>query len=128
MKKINIFYWIFNGLLAALMLFSAVSSIMNPAATREMLGKHLGYPGYFAPLLNIAKILGVIAILTPGFRRLKEWAYAGFAYDLIWATYSSISVGDPAGQWGFMFVFIALFILAYIFHLKKQNATAGAAL
>jgi uncharacterized membrane protein YphA (DoxX/SURF4 family) len=125
MKKINILFWVFNGLLAALMLFSAISSFMNPAATKEIMSKHLGYPEYFAPLLSIAKILGVIAILVPGFARLKEWAYAGFAFDLIWATYSSISVGDPASGWGFMFVFIILFALAYIYHLKKQNAAAG---
>ena len=127
MKKINILFWIFNGLLAALMLFSAISSLTNPAAAKEIVTKHLGYPEYFGTLLSVAKILGVIAILTPGFARLKEWAYAGFAFDLIWATYSSICVGDPASGWGFMFVFIILFALAYIYHLKKQNAAAGSA-
>lgn len=124
MKKINILFWVFNGLLAALMLFSAISTFMNPAATKELMSKHLGYPEYVAGLLGVAKILGVIAILVPGFSRLKEWAYAGFAFDLIGATYSSICVGDPAGAWGFMFVFIILFALAYIYHLKKQNAIA----
>ena len=125
MKKINILFWVFNGLLAALMLFSAISGFLNPEAAKEMVSKHLGYPEYFGPSLSVAKILGVIAILSPGFARLKEWAYAGFAFDLIWATYSSISVGDPAKQWSFMFVFIILFALAYIYHLKKQNASAG---
>ena len=125
MKKINILFWVFNGLLAALMLFSAISTFMNPAATKELMSKHLGYPEYFASLLAVAKVLGVIAIVVPGFSRLKEWAYAGFAFDLIWATYSSICVGDPASGWGFMFVFIILFALAYIYHLKKQNAAAG---
>jgi hypothetical protein len=125
MKKINILFWVFNGLLAALMLFSAISSLMDPAATKVMVIDHLHYPEYFPPLLNVAKILGVIAILIPGFARLKEWAYAGFAFDLIWATYSSISVGDPAKQWCFMLVFFILFAFAYIYHLKKQNTATG---
>lgn len=125
MKKNNILFWVFNGLLAALMLFSAVSSMTNAAATKAMVVDHFHYPEYFPPLLNIAKILGVITILIPGFSRLKEWAYAGFAFDLIWATYSSISVGDPVKQWSFMIVFFILFALAYIYHLKKQNASAG---
>jgi hypothetical protein len=121
MKTTNILFWTFNGMLCALMLFSAVSSMLNPAATGEMVTKHLGYPVYFMPLLNIAKILGVIALLVPGFPRIKEWAYAGFAFDLIWATYSTYSVHDPIGGVAFMVVFIALFALAYFFHIKKQN-------
>jgi len=75
MKKINILFWVFNGLLAALMLFSAISTFMNPAATKELMSKHLGYPEYFASLLAVAKVLGVIAIVVPGFSRLKEWAF-----------------------------------------------------
>jgi hypothetical protein len=122
MKKINIFYWIFNGLLCAFMLFSGISAMVNAAAVSELVVKHLGYPPYFMGLLNIAKILGVIAILVPGFPRLKEWAYAGFAFDLIYITYSSYSVHDPISGVAFMSVFMLFFALAYFFHIKKQNA------
>ena len=42
-------------------------------------------PAYLISFLSIAKILGVIAILIPGFPRIKEWAYAGLMFDLIGA-------------------------------------------
>ncbi|MEO6148646.1 MAG: DoxX family protein, partial [Mucilaginibacter sp.] len=87
MKKINIIYWIFTGLLAALMLSSAIPNIISSEDTLKFF-KILGYPAYLSPFLGIAKLLGVIAILIPGFSRIKEWAYAGLAFDLAGATYS----------------------------------------
>jgi uncharacterized membrane protein YphA (DoxX/SURF4 family) len=121
MKKINIAYWIFTGLFAALMLFSAIPDAMvNPDAVTFM--AHLGYPKYFIPFIGIAKILGVIAILIPGFPRVKEWAYAGLMYDLIGATYSVASVGDPGYGWLFMFVFMGFGLASYIFYHKKLKA------
>ena len=65
-----------------------------------------------------------IAILVPGFPQIKEWAYAGFAYDLIAATYSTIAVGEPVNHWIFMFIFIALIAAAYIFYHKKLREQA----
>jgi uncharacterized membrane protein YphA (DoxX/SURF4 family) len=125
MKKIKITYWIFTGLLAVLMLFSSISSIMVvPEAIAGF--KHLGYPIYLIPFLGVAKLLGVVALLVPGFPRLKEWVYAGFVYDLIGAVYSSISVGDPASVWmpiGIGFILIAG---SYIFyHRKRKGALSG---
>jgi uncharacterized membrane protein YphA (DoxX/SURF4 family) len=57
---------------------------------------HLGYPLYFATLLSTWKLLGVIAIVAPGFPRLKEWAYAGFVFDLTGAAISQAAVGHGA--------------------------------
>ena len=55
---------------------------------------HLGYPAYFVTILGIWKILGVAAILLPGFLLLKEWAYAGMIFDLTGASASHIAAGD----------------------------------
>src|SRR6267154_4678415 len=57
---------------------------------------HLGYPIYFASILGFWKALGAIAVVVPGFPRLKEWAYAGFFFDLTSAAVSRIFVGDRA--------------------------------
>lgn len=123
MKKIKITYWIFTILLAALMLFSAIPDILSvPDAVT--LFKHLGYPAYLLPFLGIAKTLGAVAILVPGFPRLKEWAYAGLFYDITGATYSSIAVGDPFSGWAFMLLPYALIIGSYVFYQKKQKAVA----
>lgn len=56
--------------------------------------EHLGYPGYFARILGAWKLLGVIALLAPGLGRVKEWAYAGFVFNLTGATLSHLAVGD----------------------------------
>jgi len=40
----------------------------------------LGYPAYIIPFLGLGKVLAVVAILWPGFPRLKEWAYAGIFF------------------------------------------------
>ena len=55
---------------------------------------HLGYPPYFATILGVWKTLGAIAIVGPGFPRLKEWAYAGFFFDLTGAAATRAFVGD----------------------------------
>jgi DoxX-like protein len=59
---------------------------------------HLGYPLYFATILGLWKLLGAITITVPGLPRLKEWAYAGFVFDLTAAAASHAAVGDGAGE------------------------------
>lgn len=55
---------------------------------------HLGYPLYFLTLLGAWKVLGAVAILIPGFPRVKEWAYAGMIFDLSGALVSRAVMGD----------------------------------
>ena len=45
--------------------------------------------------LGVAKLLAVMAILAPGRKLLKEWAYAGLTFDMIGASFSHASSGDP---------------------------------
>lgn len=122
MKKTTTIYWVFTGLLAALMLMSSVPDIMVVPQAVTMVSNHLGYPHYIIPFLGVAKLLGVVAILVPGFGRLKEWAYAGFTFDLAGAMYSAIAVGDPASAWLPILIGCALIACSYIFYHKKKKA------
>src|ERR1044072_1258038 len=115
MKKTKIYYWIFTGLLSALMLFSAIPDILCIPDAVVMVSNHLGYPVYFIPFIGVAKLLGAIALVVPGFPRIKEWAYAGFVYDLVGAMYSSFSVGDPVSMWLPMSIGLILIGLSYYF-------------
>ena len=120
MKKINISYWIFTSLFSFIMLGSAIPDILvQPIAVEGFKG--LGYPSYLIPFIGIAKLLGVVAILAPGFPRIKEWAYAGLIIDLTGATYSIISSGQSASAWGFMALPLMLGIGSYIFYHKKEK-------
>jgi hypothetical protein len=56
----------------------------------------LGYPDYFRVLLGLAKLLGVAALWLPVPRALREWAYAGFVFDLFAAVASHLARGEPA--------------------------------
>jgi uncharacterized membrane protein YphA (DoxX/SURF4 family) len=69
---------------------------------------HLGYPAYFATILGVWKLLGAIAIVVPGIPRLKEWAYAGFFFDLTGAAATRAFVGDSAADILAPLVFLAL--------------------
>lgn len=128
MKKINILYWVFTGLFAAVMIFSSIGNILVDSQSVEVVSKQLGYPQYIIPFLGIAKTLGVIAILVPGFHRLKEWAYAGLFYDLVGATYSAImSFGFAVEMLG-MLVFFGLFALSYFYYHKRKTYAGDVAL
>lgn len=94
MNKKTIAYWIATGLLVLPMGGGGVADLMHAEDVMKALA-HLGYPEYLATILGVAKLLGVVAILVPGMPRLKEWAYAGFAIDLIGAFASHMWVGDP---------------------------------
>lgn len=128
MKKTKILYWIFTILLAALMGIGAIPSIMSSPGSVALVCTHLGYPTYLLPFIGVAKLLGVIAILIPGFPRIKEWAYAGLTIDLAGAMYSTISVGDPASVWWTFFIGFLLIACSYIFYHKmiKQPALSSA--
>lgn len=119
MKKINTIYWILTGLLCVLLGLGAIPDAMATPSAIEIVVKHLGYPQYFLVLIGVAKILGVIAILIPGFPRVKEWAYAGFVFDLGGAVYSSIAVGDGVEKWSVLLIGIALIFASYIYFHKK---------
>jgi hypothetical protein len=56
----------------------------------------LGYPAYLVTILGVWKVLGAVAITVPGYPRLKEWAYAGVAFDLSGATVSHLVASSPA--------------------------------
>lgn len=74
---------------------------------------HLGYPRYFVRMLGIWKLLGAAALLAPATARLKEWAYAGFAFDLIGATVSHVQLGDSTQDAVVPMVLLALGAMSY---------------
>ncbi|MCA1829426.1 MAG: DoxX family protein [Gemmatimonadales bacterium] len=84
-----------TGLFAAMMTISGVLYIVGIRPVQE--GIHaLGYPDYFMRFLGLAKLLGAAALVAPRMPRLREWAYAGFAFDLIGALVSHAATGTLA--------------------------------
>jgi DoxX-like protein len=78
----KIAYWVTTGIVAAMSLFAAVVYLSgSPQAAQGF--NHVGYPQQLRIILGIAKLLGAITLLVPGFIKLKEWAYAGFTFAWI---------------------------------------------
>ncbi|GAB2562820.1 DoxX family protein [Spirosoma areae] len=123
MKKTKITYWVFTALFAFVMLGSAIPDILVlPVAVEGF--KQIGYPAYLLPFLGWAKLFGVVALLIPGFPRIKEWAYAGLFFDLLGATYSVMNSGKSVTDWTPMLVIIGVGVGSYVFYHKKLKTTA----
>jgi uncharacterized membrane protein YphA (DoxX/SURF4 family) len=77
-----------------------IGGMLHLARTPDVMAtlQHLGYPAYFAWILGTGKLAGAVVVVAPRLPRLKEWAYAGFAFDLIAAAASRAFVGDGAGD------------------------------
>jgi hypothetical protein len=117
-KRDSIIFWISTGLFCAFMLTSAIPNILSSPEWVTIF-QQLGYPAYMLPFLGVAKLLGVIALLVPGFNRIKEWAYAGMFFDLVGAVYSALTVGGFNPQMLIMLIPFGLFALSYIYHHKR---------
>jgi len=91
-------YWTTTGLFCLVLAFSGFAHFTHlPRMVESMTA--LGYPTYFMTILGFAKLLGVAALLAPGRPLLKEWAYAGFAFNLAGAVATHLFVGDPVGEY-----------------------------
>lgn len=96
-KRDKIIYWISTIWLALGMASvggGQVFKMQDGQGGMDMI-THLGYPAYFLVIIGVWKILGVIAVLIPGFPLLKEWAYAGFFFVMSGAAFSHLALGDP---------------------------------
>jgi DoxX-like family len=126
MKKVRIFYWIITILFGGFMMFSSISNVTSDPQAIEFF-KSLGLPAYWLPFLGWAKILGCITILTPGLNKLKEWAYAGLAFDLIGALYAVIMSFGFQPTIAFLllpliFLFASYFLWKKAFHFSTNES------
>ena len=123
MKKDKIIFWTTT---TVIFLFQGVMPALTSHTEMAREGiRQLGYPAYFGSMLAIFKVAGAVVLMFPQFsRRLKEWAYAGFAFDFIAACLSNAIVFGA----GFEPVspLIALLILgvSYVYYHKLQQRNA----
>jgi uncharacterized membrane protein YphA (DoxX/SURF4 family) len=118
MKSTKIIYWIsttlivlFEGLIPAL--------TFNTELARQGIS-HLGYPDYFRVAFTAFKVLGAILLILPRLpRRLKEWAYAGFTFDFLFAFISYASVDGINGQTFFPLIVLAVLMISYACYNKQ---------
>ena len=120
MKKEKIIFW------TTTILIALIEGVMPALTSQTEMAKegirHLGYPEYFGNALVIFKVLGVLALIIPQVpKRLKEWAYAGFAFDFIFAAISHGAVDGMNGQTFFPFILLAILMLSYVYYHKLNT-------
>jgi hypothetical protein len=123
-KTKKILYWIFT-LWAALGLTStAIVQVFNIKGDIGFI-THLGYPGYALVLIGIWKLLAVVALLVPGFARVKEWAYAGLFFLMTGAIFSHLALGDAfKDTFPSLLLFTIIFVSWYFRPADRRLALA----
>ncbi len=117
-ERERLLFWVFTGLLAALMVGSAARALLDYPWARASF-EHLGYPTYIIVPLEIAKLLGVAAVLSNASSFLKNLAYAGFFYHLLLALSAHVAAGDgPEMMSGAV---LGLVLLAGTFHFDRKR-------
>lgn len=99
--------------------YGGIVDILHTDAVLEVV-ERLQYPLYFFTILGVFKILGAIILLLPPSKlhKIKEWAYAGFTFDFIFASYSHWAVNDSIDK--IIFPLVILGILATSYYLKDR--------
>lgn len=119
MRKTKIAYWTVTILFSLAMLQSGIVQFIPSKGSMEIM-ELLGYPQYLLTILGVAKILGVIALVPGSFKTLKEWAYAGFAFDLAGASASGAYVGEMLVV-VVPLAFLAVMFLSYYLWKKMER-------
>lgn len=120
MKSTKIIYWatttlifLFEGLMPAL--------TSQTEMAKEGLN-HLGYPAYFGLALVVFKVLGTLALIIPKVpKTIKEWAYAGFVFDFIFASISHWAVDGFGMDAVFPFIIMAVLLVSYRSYHQLQS-------
>ena len=121
MKTTKILFWtttiiifLFEGVMPAL--------TSQTELAREGI-RHLGYPEYFGTAMVVFKVIGTLILIIPAVpSRIKEWAYAGFGFDFIFASISHFAVDGINFQSFFPLIILGILAISYINYHKLRVA------
>jgi len=115
-------YWIATGIMCAIFAFSAFNYFTQYDLISGFF-QNLGFPTWLIYPLAIAKILGIVAILTRWSSLLSEWAYAGFFFDALLAFVSHQIAQDGASM--FSVVALVSLVVSRYLQVKVFPNTSG---
>ena len=123
MNKKTIAFWVTTALFC--LVFTA-GGIANLVRWEHQVGimQNLGYPLYVMTILGVAKLLGVVALLLPKLPTLKEWAYAGFTFDMLGAAASHAFVSDPLMETVTPLIILAIGVTSYLTRPDSRRVVA----
>lgn len=120
MKSHKIIFWTATIII---FLFEGVMPALTSQTEMAKEGiRHLGYPDYFGVALAVFKVLGALILLIPKLSaRLKEWAYAGFTFDFLFAFISLWAVDGLNAMTFFPLIVLGILMVSYIFYHKLET-------
>lgn len=122
MKKNKIIFWVATSILILWEGVMPLSTVLFAPEYANAGTKPLGYPDYFAYTLIYCKVLGIIAISLPKIQgKLKEWAYAGLTFSLIYAFISHACVDQNIVYMLLPIIVLGILAVSYIYNYKIQN-------
>jgi len=122
MKRNKIIFWVATAIIILWEGVMPLSTLLFAPEQATIGTRPLGYPDYFAYALIICKALGVLAISYPKAPvKLKEWAYAGLTFNLIFAFISHACVDQNIGFMLMPLVVLGILAVSYRYNLKIQN-------
>lgn len=123
-KAATVLFWVFTALFCLEMAFTAYYELLPQGAQAFA---RLGFPnGAFRYELSLAKLVGVAVLLVPIIpARLKEWAYAGFAINLLSAAIAHTSITDRPLAFVPSTLTGVLWLASYFFWRRTQAARAA---
>ena len=104
-------YWVSTGIVVAMTLPAVTYLTGAPQVVAGF--DHLGYPQHLRIILGVLKLAGAIVLIVPGFRLLKEWAYAGFTFAWVIAAVAHYLAGDGLSS-AMPLVLLALLVVSYL--------------
>lgn len=125
-KSTSIIYWTVTALFCLEMSFTAYYELLRLPDAAQAFAR-LGFSAdAFRIELSWAKVAGVVALLLPMIPpRVKEWAYAGFAFNLVSALIAHFAVADRVAAVVSSSITSVLWALSYIFWRRREAALAS---
>ncbi len=111
-------FLIVTGIMCVVMAAGAIFDVAKTDVAVKLIGD-LGYPEYFVRFIGVMKLLGIIAIVQPKYKTIKEWAFAGLVFDTGGALFSHFSSQSPAKDW--LPALFALLLVSASYVLYRQH-------
>ncbi len=122
MKKNKIIFWVATILIFLFEGMMPLSTLIFAPQYMTLGTKPLGYPDYFAFWLILFKVLGATALVVPQIPdKVKEWAYAGLTFNLIFAVISHVAVDGWVGVSFFPLIILAVLAVSYVYKDKIKS-------
>ncbi len=126
MKKQKTIFWVATSIILIWEGVMPLSTLLFAPQYATVGTRPLGYPDYFAFALIVCKVLGVMAIAIPAIPdKVREWAYAGLTFNLVFAVLSHTIVDGNVGYIALPIVILGILTLSYYYHPQLKQATSN---